>query len=362
MTAPIDRLPTPILIVGAYGYRNVGDEAILAGLLARLGDRPLTVVSRDPLATSALHGVASIGIGGAAGALRHHRSVIIGGGGLFGRDMGRIGRLLPAFGLTAMAVGRPVLVEGVDVDAGLTPSARLLVKLLMRRAAHVAVRDRRSVSLLRTWGVRADLAPDLSAWMRSAPVSAGRALLGRAGVDTRRPIVGLALTGVKASAADAAVDAVAGVMDELPDVQFCFVPMSRHPRVLSHDDLVLERRLAALQPRLAVVEEIAHPAVVVSAFTQFSAVVAMRYHAMLFAERAGIPLVPLVYAEKNLRWLEERGLAAVAPAVAPVLGAVREALMRDERSARPVRSSMATRLRTPAVAANRPALPEPLTP
>jgi polysaccharide pyruvyl transferase WcaK-like protein len=338
VSAAIDRLPDPILVIGAYGYRNVGDEAILAGLLAKINDRRVTVVSRDPTATGAMHGVASVAIRDAPAALRRHRSVIIGGGGLFGRDMAAIGRLLPAFGLGAMAFGRPVLVDGVDLDASLAPSARLLVPALMRRAAHVSVRDRRSVAILRAWGVRADLAPDLSAWMPIAPVADGRTLLRDAGVDTGRPVVGLALTAVEPVVAAAALAAVTGAIDALPDVQFCFLPMSRHPRVPAHDDLILARRLAALRPRLAVVEAGAHPSVVVSAFTQLSVVVSMRYHAMLFAERAGVQLVPLVYAEKNLRWLADRGLPPVPPEVAPLVAALHNALA---RAAPPVRSPAA---------------------
>ena len=332
MSAAIDRLSEPVLVVGAYGYRNVGDEAILAGLLARLGERRVTVVSRDPEATRREHGVDAIAIGGAAGALLRHRSVVIGGGGLFGRDMGAIGRLLPAFGLTAAALGRRVLIEGIDLDARLTPTARLLVPSLMRRAAHVSVRDRRSVGLLRDRGVVADLAPDLSAWMPAAPASDGRALLRSARVDIGRPVVGLALTGVVPSLAEDVLRAVVGAMDAMPDTQFVFLPMSRHPRVAAHDDLVLAHRLRELRPRLAVVEDAAHPSVVLAAFAQLTAVVAMRYHAMLFAERAGVPLVPLVYAEKTLRWLAERGLSAVPPATPRLLAALREAVVRDERA------------------------------
>ena len=333
MSVAIDRLPDPILVVGGYGCRNVGDEAILAGLLARIGDRRVTVVSRDPAGTGALHGVAAIGIGEAVRALRSHRSVIVGGGGLFGRDMGRIGRLLPAFGLAAVALGRQVFVEGVDVDAGLSPSARWLVPRFLRRARHVSVRDRRSVAILRDWGVRADLAPDLSAWMPMAPVAEGRALIRRAGIETRQPVVGLALSAVQPALGGAALAAVVDAVDALPDLQFCFLPMSRHPRVASHDDLGVARRLAALRPRVTVVAEEAHPAMVLAVFSQLSAVVAMRYHAMLFAERARVPLVPFEYAEKNRRWLAERGLEPVEPDGAPVVAALREAILRDARSA-----------------------------
>jgi L-malate glycosyltransferase len=332
MSMSLDRLPEPILVIGAYGYRNVGDEAILAGLLSRLGDRRVTVVSRDPEGTRRLHGVEAVGIGRSASALRRHRSAIIGGGGLFGRDMGATGRLLPAFGLAATALGRPVHVEGIDLDARLAPSARLLVPRLMRRAAHVSVRDRRSVAILRDWGVLADLSPDLSAWMPPASVKAGRALIRSAGVETRRPIVGLALTGIVPAVAVQALDAIAGAMDGMPDVQFVFVPMSRHPAVAAHDDLALAYRLREKRPRLKVLEEMAHPSVVLAAFSQLTAVVAMRYHAMLFAERAGVPLVPLVYAEKNVRWLDERGLAPVPARTPDLLVALRDAVVRDERA------------------------------
>ena len=42
----IERLPEPILIIGGYGYGNVGDEAILAGLLAQA--RPAAKHRRQP--------------------------------------------------------------------------------------------------------------------------------------------------------------------------------------------------------------------------------------------------------------------------------------------------------------------------
>ena len=332
MNAELDRLPGPVLVVGGYGYGNVGDEAILAGLLASLGPRPVTVLSRDPAETTRLHGVPAIRHAAAVVALRRHRAVIIGGGGLFGRDMGRVGRALPLFGLFAAALGRPVAIEGVDIDTQLAPSARLLVPAMLRRAVHVTVRDRRSLAILEAWNVRGSQAPDLSYSMPEAPASVGLELLRAAGVDLDRPVVGLALTGVRPELANAALDAVSGAMDEMPNTQFCFIPMSRHPTVATHDDLRLAHRLRDAQPRLAIVKAAAHPAALLSAFGQLSAVVSMRYHGMLFAERAGVPLVPLVYAEKNVRWLDEHGLEAVPAAADPLTAALRQALARGERA------------------------------
>ena len=333
MNVMLNRLPGPVLIVGAYGYRNLGDEAILAGLIAKLGPVPATVVSRDPLDTTRMHGVPAIGIGVAARALLRHRSIVIGGGGLFGRDMGRIGRLLPAYGLAALGMGRTVVIEGVDLDARLATSARLMVPPLMRGAARVTVRDWRSAAILESWGVPANVAPDASAWMWPAGAVVGRSVLHAAGVDLRRPVVGLALSGVQPRAGERALEAVADAMAALPDIQFCFLPMSRHPAVAAHDDMRLAIRLRKLRPSLLVLEEVQHPAVMLSAVGQLSAVVGMRYHAMLFADRMAVPLVPLVYAEKNLRWLDERQIRPVEPTPAALTAAIWASLARDERAA-----------------------------
>lgn len=333
MNVVLNRLPEPVLIVGAYGYRNLGDEAILSGLLAKIGPLPLTVVSRDPADTARLHGVPAIGIRAAPGALLRHRSLVIGGGGLFGRDMGRIGRLLPVYGMTALALGRTVAIEGVDLDSDLAPSARVLVPALMRGAARVTVRDWRSAGILESWGVPANVAPDASAWMWPATPDVGRRLLQAAGVDLGRPVVGLALSAVEPGAGERALAAVAEAMDALPDVQFCFLPMSRHPSVAAHDDLQLALRLRSLRPRLLVLEQTPHPADMLAAIGQLSAMVGMRYHSMLFADRAAVPLVPMVYAEKNLRWLEERRIPSVEPSAGALVAALWAALSGDERAA-----------------------------
>jgi L-malate glycosyltransferase len=320
------------LVVGGYGYGNVGDEAILAGLLARLGTDDVVVLSRDPDETAHLHGVRAVGIRQALFALRDCRNVLIGGGGLFGRDMGLVGRTLPVVGLAARALGRQILVEGVDLDDRLSPTARRLVPALLRRAERVTLRDRRSIEIARGWGVRAELVADLSDAMPAAPLEAGIGLLERAGVDTDRPVVGLALAAVRPALWARTRRGVAAAMDAMPDVQFCFVPMSRHPSVRSHDDLRAAYELQAGQPRLRIIEERAHPATVLAAFGALDAIVAMRYHAMLFADRAGIPLMAVPYAEKNLRWLSDRGRDAIAPPAS--VQTLREAL--NERPAEPI--------------------------
>lgn len=74
-----------LLISGYYGAGNLGDEALLAGLLAALRDAPVTpiVASLDPRATTRDHGVAAVDRWrGLPGAILRADAVLSGGGGL----------------------------------------------------------------------------------------------------------------------------------------------------------------------------------------------------------------------------------------------------------------------------------------
>ncbi|MEO8509994.1 MAG: polysaccharide pyruvyl transferase family protein [Chloroflexota bacterium] len=305
-------IPEPILIVGGYGYRNVGDEAILAGLVRRLHGRRVTVVSRAPADTTALHGVAAISVRDAIGALRRHRSLLIGGGGLFGRDMGRVGRLLPLYGLLAIALGRTVIVDGVGIDDAMPASRQMLVRALLRRAASVTVRDSASKRVLDGWGIAARVEPDRSFDMEPAAAEAGGRLLREAGVDLDRPVIGLCLTGLNEEMATDVFVAADELISALPGVEFCFIPMSAHPAAAGHDDRSLGEALRERHPRLRIFDPSAHPAVVLAAFAHLAGAVCMRYHSVLFAHRTGVPFVAVPYAPKVSAWLDEHGLAAVA--------------------------------------------------
>jgi polysaccharide pyruvyl transferase WcaK-like protein len=325
-------LPEPILVMGGYGYRNVGDEAILAGLLRQIGpDRRVAVVSRMPAETAALHGVNAIPLRESVRALRSHASLIIGGGGLFGRDMGALGRLIPLYGLLASSLGLKVAIHGVGVDGDMRPVAATLLRRLGRRAVIFTVRDRSSAEVLAEWGIDATVVPDLSAGVEPAPLARVSELLRLAGIDPKRPVVGLALTGMRPHQTAALEAAVAHLVDAVPDVQFCFIPMSQHPFVHAHNDLLLGRRLQLRSPRLAVLDGSFRPEEVMAVFASLSAAVCMRYHSLLFAAQAGTPIIPVPYAPKCEAWVDEQGLqripvegAALASAVHAAVGVGRE--------------------------------------
>jgi len=306
-------LRDPVLIVGGYGYRNVGDEAMLAGLLRILEGRRVTVLSRAPAETSATHGVLTAALWQAPTQLRTHATVLIGGGALFGRDMGHLGRALPMYAKFARSAGRRLVVVGVSIEKDMPAVRQRLARALFRSADWVQVRDQSSADLLDAWGVASSVGADLSAAVHPSRPAVGRALLQGAGVNVHKPVIGLALTGVNAALGRQVGQAVIGLARQSRGVELCLLPMSQHPFVAAHNDLLFCRSLQAAAPNLKVLEGFHPPAAVLSVFESLSAAVCMRYHSFVFAERFAIPFIGYAYSSKVTAWLEERSIGSSVP-------------------------------------------------
>ena len=315
MTEPFALPPIrdPVLVVGGYGYRNVGDEAMLAGLLRILDGRRVTVLSRAPIETSAMHGVRTVPLWQAPTQLRTHATLLIGGGALFGPDMGRLGRALPMYGRFARLAGRRLVAAGISIERGMPPVRERLARILLSGADWVQVRDQRSSEVLDAWGVGSALGADLSAALVPSRPAVGRGLLQAAGVNPHKPVVGLAVTAVNGPVGRQVGQAVIGLARRSSGVELCLIPMSQHPFVATHNDLIFCRSLQAAAPSLRILEGFHPPAAILSVFQSLSAAVCMRYHSFVFAERFGIPFVGYTYAPKVTAWLEERALTPSEP-------------------------------------------------
>ncbi|MDE0232234.1 MAG: polysaccharide pyruvyl transferase family protein [bacterium] len=193
--------PADALIIGHYGFRNLGDEAILAGMLVLLRETfptgRWTVASGDPSDTRRRHGVEAVDRADVPAFLSEayrSRMVIVGGGGLLSdqwgfqpehalsRDAADIpGYLAPA--LAAAAAGTPVLVWGVGVGPFHDPRSPQWVRALAEAASAFTVRTDQDRSELASLGIadspvvgdpawlvdRVDLPPDLNQTISDLP-------------------------------------------------------------------------------------------------------------------------------------------------------------------------------------------------
>lgn len=162
-------------IVGNYGKKNEGDEAILAGILNGLESaygverEEIVVFSHDPEATASTHGVRSEHLfydkktllgKVIATARRNRRAVkkldcmIIGGGGILMDLYKRSTVMFSLYGWLARRAHVPYAIYGAGAGPIATKWGRRLMKTLNGKADVVAVRDETSKELLQAIGVQ----------------------------------------------------------------------------------------------------------------------------------------------------------------------------------------------------------------
>ena len=141
-----------IVAAGYFGYGNLGDEAILAGLAGELARAvaELTGLAGDPGGTRALHGVPAVHrlSLGALAALRSCDVFVLGGGGLF-QDVTSVRS--PLYYLSLVVLARIFRRRGYFYAQGLGPlesfPGRVAAGLALRLSHRVSFRDEESLAL-----------------------------------------------------------------------------------------------------------------------------------------------------------------------------------------------------------------------
>jgi polysaccharide pyruvyl transferase CsaB len=273
-----------LLISGYYGAGNLGDEAVLAGLLGAMAGTGVTpvVASLDPGATTRAHGVAAVHrYGGLPWALWRADAVVSGGGGLL-QDVTstRSLRYYLAVVRGARALGKPVAVYGQSLGP-LSPAGAARVRRALQHVP-LGLRDAPSLALAAQLGLTARAVAD-PALLVPAPQPATGA--GRPGAGALVLIPRARYAGIGAVLAEVGRRHLA----EGGRVRIALV----HP---GHDAGEAERLAAALpgaeRVAAATVSEL------LAALTGARAVVAGRLHGLVLGAVASVPVAGLAYDPK----------------------------------------------------------------
>jgi polysaccharide pyruvyl transferase WcaK-like protein len=289
-----------VLVAGAFGQHNPGDEALLTAFLRALADTDVTVASSDPEQTTADHGVRVIS-STSTRALQHAVSrasaLVFAGGTIFKTLPASTGRpplslLRNALAISSYARLRGCTVLMVGVGAGALPEgpARLLARQLARRADLLILRDEASARLLVDCGVPAPVrvGSDAAWTLVDEPAMEHHGSEGVVVVPSRwaggpdlRTDLAATLTGLRAAGHRVRLDPwqVDGTRD---------------------DDLTYARDLAAAIPGEVEISEPPHDLdEAIRGFSGARLVVTMRFHAQVAAAAAGSPCLSLVHEAKQ---------------------------------------------------------------
>jgi len=316
-----------IFITGYYGFRNLGDEAVLEAILGdfrgRVADPIFIVTSGDPGRTRADHGVEAVhwrDVPAIVAAVSDADLVVIGGGGLFHDHWGidpdsllaRHYYGIPFFATPAILAAlqdTPILIYGVGVGPLFSDEARSMTRAVFDLAWAATVRDEESLEEAERLGLsrgRVELAADPAFALpppSEADIRAAEAKIGTA-ASPGPPLLGVCVRGWDLGVAEETwLAAVAGGAQAFLDEHgggLVAVPFQDLEEDLGDDADVARRLVEAIgKPERAVVTRVPEtPAEALALLGRCDLVVGMRLHSVLFAALSGVPVVALSYDPK----------------------------------------------------------------
>lgn len=306
-------------ISGSYGGMNLGDEAILEGILTQLRatlDADVTVFTLNPADTLERHRVERVV---AVRSLTRREVVpeiqaldllVLGGGGiLYDRDAQRYLREV----VVAQELGVPVMVYAISAGPLATQASRDAVQAAFDTSTPlvITVRDRLGYRLLEDVGVTHEihLTADPAFLLGPEPLPLER--LEAEGVDFDRHLVGFSVREPGPAAPDidpesyyALLANAADFVVERYDAEVVFVPLEKTD--VQHSHAVVAHMKNA--ERAEILRRRYTPRQIIDLMGRFEFVVGMRLHFLIFAALRGTPFAALPYASKVTGLLEDLGM------------------------------------------------------
>ncbi|MFF5217547.1 polysaccharide pyruvyl transferase family protein [Micromonospora sp. NPDC000442] len=308
-------------VLGSYGGRNLGDEAILTGLLTDLRQQEpharIIVFSRNPAHTAVAHpdveAVPWEGVSRTDSALVLSQLdlLILGGGGILydkeARRYLRVVRVAQERGLPLLtyAVGVGPLNEMVDTG---------MVRETLAGAVQVTVRDQESRMVLEEAGLLNPITVTGDPAFLLEPEDFPAQFLREEGVPAGKRLVGMSVREPGRAAERLDVDGYHRLLAQIGDflvhridAHVLFVPMERDD--IRHSHGVLSHMIAAERGRI--LHGTYSPQQVLGLMRHFDLAVGMRLHFLIFAAMMGTPFLPLPYAGKVFDLAQRLGVPAL---------------------------------------------------
>jgi polysaccharide pyruvyl transferase CsaB len=306
-------------ISGSYGGMNLGDEAILEGILTQLRatvEADVTVFSRVAADTELQHEVErvvpvrTLTRREIAPEVRALDLLVLGGGGLLYDGDAEV--YLREVAL-AQEMGIPVLLYAISAGPLTTSGSRRAVREVLNASPppSITVRDRLGYRLLEDVGVTQEIHLTADPAFLLTPEELSTDALRAEGVDLDRHVVGFSVRepGPAAPHIDpeeyhALLANAADFIIERYDAEVVFVPMEKSDVQHSHG-VVAHMQNAE---RAEILRRRYSPRQILDLMGRFDFAVGMRLHFLIFAALRGTPFAALPYASKVSGLLEDMGM------------------------------------------------------
>ena len=304
-----------VILCGAYGQNNAGDEAVLKAMLAELRsidpDQPLWVMTRKPRQVRKSCRVGAVFTFNVPAFCRRMRKcqLYANGGGSLMQDV-TSNRSLWFYLFTLFAakrMGCRVMMYGCGIGPIQSPRNRKRAgRAIDSNVDVITLRDRLSLQELESLGVkrpRIELSADPAVTLSPAPPEEAEAVLEQAGLRPREDQRYLGVTVRPWPGFEDKLSVFAQSIDhayEKHGLLPVFIPIE------SRMDVAAAKQVAALLQKApaAVLSPCASPELAIALSARMDVALSMRLHALVFAAARGVPLVGVVYDPKVSAFLD----------------------------------------------------------
>lgn len=321
-----------LLIIGGYGFGNIGDEAILSCLLKKSRNlyHEITVFSRNPSETMSLHKVRA-----EKKNIKRFLScneIILGGGEIFQDGLAWKNAIAI---ILAKILRKNVKVLGIGIDVN-GRMERLLTQLSLKISDEVSVRDRRSVNNLVSMGInsgKVKLVKDFAFCLEPYLTEKMNGFFLKHRLMKSKYII-LVLRQKNPETDNIILTFftkfVNNLLQDRSNLKILIIPFSRHPDSRINNDILLQQKLKSKieNERLIIFEGPFEPASILWLISKASLVISTRLHPLIFCNVVGtrgiaIPLFSKTrsYAEVyNHQIIELKDLDSLYDAIQTILG------------------------------------------
>lgn len=308
-----------IAISGSYGGLNLGDEAILEGILGELRstlDVDIVVFSYNAKDTEQRHKVRALSVREThkdeiIKELKKLDLFILGGGGIlydgvveiFLRDV-----------IWAQELNIPTMIYAISAGPLKSPESKKLVEEVLDKTSLITVRENESKRILHDLGITKPIEVTADPALLIKPQVFTKEQLKREGINPEINLIGLSVREPGLAAPDLNIDHyhsmlanAADFMIERYEAQIIFIPLELGAnRDLQHSHAIISKMLNAGKANVLKGEYTSSQLVGLMKHMTFC--VGMRVHFLIFASLQFIPFISLPYASKVKGFLEELGI------------------------------------------------------
>lgn len=298
-----------IAISGSYGGMNLGDEAILEGILQELHtslDVDVVVFSQNVQDTERRHKVRAIPIremhkDEVHEELKKLDLLILGGGGIL---FDGLAEHVLRDAIWAQELHIPIMVYAVSVGPLKNSESKQLVVQVLNKADLITVREGESRRALNDLGVTKTIEITADPSLLIKPKIFDKEMLKKEGINEKKTLVGFSVREPGPAAPDLSIDHyhsilanAADFMVERFEAQILFIPMELGAnRDRQHSHAIISKMLNAQHATVLKGEYL--PGQILGLIQHMDFAVGMRLHFLIFAAMQHIPFISLPYASK----------------------------------------------------------------